>query len=63
VAALGLAAHEVLHVGDSLTADVAGARAAGIRTAWINRHGHAAPHDLPIGYEITNLGELLAAIS
>jgi 2-haloacid dehalogenase len=63
LAALGLAAHEVLHVGDSLAADVAGAHAAGIRAVWINRHGQAAPHGSPIAYEITNLGDLLAAIS
>jgi len=37
LAALGLDAHEVLHVGDSLRTDVAGAHACGIRTAWVNR--------------------------
>src|SRR5690349_4671535 len=37
LAALGLGAHEVLHVGDSLRTDVAGAHACGIRTAWVNR--------------------------
>jgi len=34
---LGVARDEVLHVGDSLRADVAGAAALGIRTAWITR--------------------------
>lgn len=61
--ALGLAAHEVLHVGDSLTAHVAGAHAAGMRAAWINRQGQVVPHDVPIAYEFINLGDLLAAIS
>jgi 2-haloacid dehalogenase/putative hydrolase of the HAD superfamily len=61
--ALGLAAHEVLHVGDSLSADVAGAHAAGIRTVWVNRHGQVTPEDLPIAYEIANLGDLLAVIN
>jgi putative hydrolase of the HAD superfamily len=34
---LGIAPEYVLHVGDDPLADVAGARAAGLRTAWINR--------------------------
>jgi 2-haloacid dehalogenase len=58
--ALGLAAHEVVHVGDSLTSDVAGAHAAGIRAVWVNRHGRAAPAGAPIAYEIERLSELLA---
>lgn len=37
LAELGVARDEVLHVGDSLRADVAGAGALGIRTAWITR--------------------------
>lgn len=35
--ALGVAPGEALHVGDSLSADVAGAAALGMRTAWITR--------------------------
>jgi 2-haloacid dehalogenase/putative hydrolase of the HAD superfamily len=48
--ALGLEPHEVMHVGDSLRADVAGANAAGIRSVWVNRRrqpvedGAAATH-------------------
>jgi FMN phosphatase YigB (HAD superfamily) len=34
---LGVAAGRILHVGDRLGADVAGASAAGMRTAWITR--------------------------
>lgn len=34
---LGVAPDEALHVGDSLRADVAGAGAAGLRTAWLTR--------------------------
>jgi len=34
---LGLSPAEVLHVGDSLDADVAGASALGLRTAWLTR--------------------------
>jgi putative hydrolase of the HAD superfamily len=35
--ALGAAPAETLHVGDSLSADVAGAAALGMRTAWLTR--------------------------
>lgn len=37
---LGVAPHELLHVGDDWLLDVQGARAAGCHTAWI-RHPHA----------------------
>lgn len=37
----------VLHVGDHPEIDVAGARAAGLRAAWVNRHGAAWPDELP----------------
>ena len=43
VARLGVAPHEVLHVGDDPVLDVAGAHAAGLRTAWINRRGEPWP--------------------
>jgi HAD superfamily hydrolase (TIGR01509 family) len=33
---LGLAAQEVVHIGDDVTADVAGAAAVGMRTVWFN---------------------------
>jgi len=33
----GFAAHEILHVGDKLRADVGGAAAAGMRTVWLTR--------------------------
>ncbi|MGW3606827.1 HAD family hydrolase [Micromonospora sp. NPDC005161] len=58
LAALGLEAHEVLHVGDSLTADVGGAHAAGIRAVWVNHRGQTAPRDAPVAYEIADLSEL-----
>ena len=38
---LGVPPGEVLHVGDSLDADVAGAQRLGMRTAWVNRAGEA----------------------
>ena len=37
LAELGVAPQEALHVGDSLSADVGGAAALGIRTVWITR--------------------------
>ena len=63
---LGLAPHTVLHVGDDPDLDVAGARAAGLRTAWINRTGVAWSHrqwpDL-IAHDLAALAEQLAVIS
>lgn len=38
---LGLAPHQVLHVGDDPALDVVGARAVGMPAAWINRAGLA----------------------
>lgn len=56
---LGLAAHDVVHIGDSLSNDIRGAHTAGIRAAWINRRGRRAPAGLPIAYEVADLGGLL----
>jgi putative hydrolase of the HAD superfamily len=42
---LGCAADEAVMVGDSWSADIAGARAAGIRAIWFNRSGEAQPED------------------
>ena len=36
---------EVLHVGDHIESDVAGAARAGLRTCWINREGRTWQHD------------------
>lgn len=43
---LGVAPGEILHVGDDPVLDVAGAREAGLRTAWINRERVAWPEAL-----------------
>jgi 2-haloalkanoic acid dehalogenase type II len=61
----GAAAHETLHVGDHPEFDVHGARAAGLRTAWLNRNGHEwpgsfEPPDRTIA-DLRELDELLAA--
>src|SRR5690625_4166387 len=37
----------VWHVGDNLSADIAGANAAGITSVWINRHGVSLKEDDP----------------
>ncbi|MET1250012.1 HAD family hydrolase [Sporolactobacillus sp. STCC-11] len=38
-----LDADDVLHVGDSLSSDIAGAKKAGIKCAWINRNTKRPP--------------------
>lgn len=58
---LGMAAGEVLHVGDDQVADVQGARDAGMMAIWLNRHdanwdlSHCVPDD-----EVRDLHELRA---
>jgi putative hydrolase of the HAD superfamily len=42
----GVQAADVIHVGDDPVTDVAGARAAGCRTVWVNRRGLAWPSHL-----------------
>ena len=60
LAVLGLRADEVLHVGDSLSADVAGARAAGITAVWVNRRGRPVPDDMDPAFVISDLADLTA---
>lgn len=55
---LGLAPAQVLHVGDDPHADVAGARAAGLRTAWINRNGATWTRDEAPDLVVRDLAEL-----
>jgi putative hydrolase of the HAD superfamily len=43
--AAGVAAHEVLHVGDDPHADVIGAERAGLRSVWINRAARVWPSE------------------
>jgi putative hydrolase of the HAD superfamily len=43
---LGVPPANILHVGDDPALDVAGARDAGLRTAWINRRGEPWPEAL-----------------
>lgn len=48
-----------LMVGDSLSSDVAGARAAGMDSVWLNRRGGALPADMNGTAEISDLSELI----
>ena len=56
---LGLAPGEVLHVGDSLDADVRGAAAVGMRTVWVNRRGLTRGDGPQPDHELRDLDGLL----
>lgn len=55
---LNLPADVVLHVGDDAELDVAGAHAAGMRSAWINRNGALWNGAAPPHLDVRNLHEL-----
>jgi putative hydrolase of the HAD superfamily len=57
---LGLPPHEVCYVGDLRNVDARGARAAGLRSLWLNRGGTGFS-DEP--WEITSLSEVPAAVT
>ena len=60
---LGLQPHEVLHVGHSDVDDVAGAKAAGLQVAWVNRDGRSRRPDVPPpDFELRDLTELPALL-
>ena len=61
-AAAGVAAHEVLHVGDDAALDVLGAQAVGMQTVWVNRANHAWVHDGKPQLTVSDLGQLVSAI-
>jgi putative hydrolase of the HAD superfamily len=44
---LGVAAGDVLHIGDDPWLDIAGAQGAGLRACWINRRNETWPTQLP----------------
>lgn len=68
LAELGVNPGELLHVGDNLVADVQGASALGIRTAWITRRvrdpeAASSDYDGPSPeFQISDLAELLAIL-
>jgi putative hydrolase of the HAD superfamily len=62
LARTGVAASAAVHVGDSLLHDVAGARAAGWRSVWLNRDGSPNETGIEPDREIPSLDELDAAV-
>ena len=56
--AVGQPPHRVLHVGDSLSSDVAGANRLGIPVAWVNRTGRAGPATGRPTHEVADLDQL-----
>jgi len=60
---LGVGPERAWHVGDSLEADIAGARDAGLTAVWLNRNGAARSPEHPEPHvEIRSLTELLEYI-
>ena len=57
--AAGVPPNQVLHVGDDPQRDVHGARAAGMRTVWVNRNDQTWPGGPPADAEISDLFGLL----
>lgn len=57
------AKHEVLMVGDSLTADIQGGLNFGIDTCWFNPEGKPRPEAYPAQYEIQTLLDLLPLVT
>jgi 2-haloalkanoic acid dehalogenase type II len=63
-ARLGIEPSRAVYVGDSPWADIAGARNAGLRPIWLNRHRAIWPDDIaPPETEIASLDELPAALA
>ncbi len=61
VAAGGAGHKQTLHVGDHPEYDVNGARAAGLRTVWVNRKSESWPDTLPMpDIEVLHIGELVS---
>ena len=56
----GCDATQVVHVGDSLQSDIAGANGCGIRSVWLNQDGAANASGITPDHEISDLRELLA---
>jgi 2-haloalkanoic acid dehalogenase type II len=60
---MGVGPEKVLHVGDSLTTDVAGAQGAGLTAVWLNRNGiRRESGDPEPDHEIRSLTELPALL-
>jgi len=59
----GVAAHNVIHVGDDPAHDIAGAQAVGMHTVWMNSRGREWPEGPRASREISNLRQLPQAIA
>jgi 2-haloacid dehalogenase len=55
MALLGVHPDDLVHVGDSLASDVAGADALGISAAWVNRGGRIRPAGTRLWAEVPDL--------
>jgi putative hydrolase of the HAD superfamily len=60
---LGARAEEAVMVGDTPERDVLGARAAGVRAVWLDRHGRALPEGFEPPERITSLADLPALLA
>lgn len=58
----GVAADDVLHVGDDAALDVIGALGAGMQTVWVNRVQHAWSHTQQPHHTVENLAELVVLL-
>jgi putative hydrolase of the HAD superfamily len=47
------------NIGDSLERDITGAKAIGIKTIWVNRHGISRDESIVPDLEVSNLGQLV----
>jgi len=56
--AIGVAPHEVLHVGDDATLDAQAAITAGMQAVWLNTVQKAWPHDTPPHATVSSLTQL-----
>lgn len=54
--------NEVIHIGDSLTSDVAGAQKAGLQAMWLNRKRKKKPEDMHPDFIAINLLEVTSLI-
>jgi putative hydrolase of the HAD superfamily len=60
---LGARADNAIMVGNSLSSDIAGARAAGIKAVWLNRNGNKRDDKVVPDWEITGLYEFYEILS
>ena len=58
----GVTPEETVMVGDSLSADIAGAAAYGIHTCWFNKKGIAPPPDLAAEHTVTALADICSIL-